>query len=123
MPTYKYRVDGSGELVALFMSVAEMESRQREDMTITLDDGREAKRDIAAEHGGFRNTPGNWPQLSDAAGCHPDQIQDAMSHARQAGVPTEFTPDGRAKFESRGHRAAYLRAMGMKDREGGYGDG
>lgn len=67
--------------------------------------------------------PGAWPILSDVMGVHPDDIPAAAARDRQLGVPTGYTPDGRAVFESRGHRARFLKAHGYHDRKGGYGDG
>jgi len=81
-----------------------------------------AKRDFRAEHGGFRRTTGTWPMESDAAGCHPSQIPEHMQACQEAGVPTEFTPDGQAVFTSRHHRKRFCRAFELYDRNAGYGD-
>jgi len=75
----------------------------------------------------FKNAPartagGQWPMLSDAAGVHPDEIDQARSEALHHGVPTDFSPDGRAIFTSRAHRRKYCRSIGMHDNDGGYGD-
>ena len=79
-------------------------------------------RDLISEHGGFRRTSG-WPMKSDAAGVHPTDALDAMKGAVKIGVPTEFdTKTGQAVFRDRPHRRAYLKAMGMHDRNGCYGD-
>ena len=80
------------------------------------------KRNICAEHANTKHTPGNWPMKSDAAGVHPDQIKEAHQHSIKIGIPTEFTPDGRAVFTGRKHRKDYCRAIGLHDRNGGYGD-
>lgn len=80
------------------------------------------KRDLRAEQNGSKRTAGNWPLKSDAAGVHPDQIPEAVEHSKKIGIPTDFTPDGRAIFTSRGHRQRYCRAIGLRDRNGGYGD-
>jgi len=79
-------------------------------------------RDIRAEHIDTRHTPGNWPMKSDAAGVGPDQITEAYEHSVKAGLPTEFTLDGRAIFTSRKHRRDYCRIIGLHDRNGGYSD-
>lgn len=63
-----------------------------------------------------------WPIKSDALGVHPKQAREAEEHARQKGVPTEFTPQGQPVFRSREHRKQYCRAYGVYDRNGGYGD-
>lgn len=63
-----------------------------------------------------------WPMYSDAAGINPEQRQQATEGARKAGVPTEFTRDGRAIFTSQKHRRDYCRLLGFHDRNGSYGD-
>jgi hypothetical protein len=80
------------------------------------------KRDIRAEHAGTKHTPGNWPLKSDAAGVHPNQIKEAYEHSVKIGIPTQFTPDGRAIFTGKKHRKDYCRAIGLHDRNGGFGD-
>ena len=122
MPTYCYRVIGSDELVELVMSCAEMERRQTAEHTIVLDDGSIAKRDFATEHGGFKNTAGNWPMVSYAAGVHPSQVKEAQEHVAKQGIHTDYTPQGDAIFRSRSHRRDHLRAIGLRDRNAGYGD-
>lgn len=59
----------------------------------------------------------NKPVLSDGAAVHPDDAQAAMEHAAAHGVPTEFLPDGRAVFTSRKHQQAYLKLVGMVNRD------
>ena len=63
-----------------------------------------------------------WPMNSSAAGCHPDQIGEAHAESVRQGVPTQFTSEGDAIFESRSHRKKYCEANGLFDRSGGYGD-
>lgn len=122
MPFYVYRDESTGEKIELMMTVAEMSRRQRKDGTI-VHEGKTLLRDIAAEHGGFRNTPGAWPMKSDAAGVHPSQAGEAYEESARLGVPTRFDSEtGQAIFESRSHRRAFLRAKGMYDRNGGFGD-
>lgn len=67
---------------------------------------------------------GCWtrPLESDALAVHPDQIAEAREDAARAGIPTDFTPDGRPMFTSRGHRARYCKHYGFFDRDGGYSD-
>jgi len=62
------------------------------------------------------------PLASRALGVHPDQVAEATESARAKGVPTEFRPDGRPVFTCRSHRKRYLRAYGLHDNDGGYGD-
>lgn len=124
MPTYLYRKD-DGSLVEMVMTVAEMERRQRKDMTIRLDDGSIGTRDISAEVMGTAwHAPDRmWPIRSDAAGCHPSQVDEYQTAAASMGVPTEWDRStGQAIFRSREHRRQLLRAWGWHDKSGGYGD-
>jgi len=114
MPRYCF-TDQDGNTICRFYPMAKV-PRQ-----FTLA-GKVFKRNISAEHSDIKHTPGNWPLESDAAGVHPDQIAEARQHSIKAGVPTEFTPDGRAIFTSRKHRKDYCRAIGLHDRNGGYSD-
>ncbi len=66
--------------------------------------------------------PAGWPMVSDAAAVHPSQAKEATEDAAKKGVPTEFTKGGRPIFTSQGHRAAYCKAYGYRDRNGSYGD-
>ncbi|MDO8303434.1 MAG: hypothetical protein Q7T18_09350 [Sedimentisphaerales bacterium] len=122
MPIYCFRRADNHELVELAMSIAELDRRQKPSGQIVLDDGTAAFRDLMAEHGGRRHTPGNWPMCSDAAGVAAHQVGEAVAHSRQIGIPTDFTEDGRAIFTSPGHRKRYCEAIGLYDRNGGYGD-
>ena len=80
------------------------------------------QRDFQAEHKGTRHAPGNWPMESDAAGVAASQVKEATEHANSIGIPTNFTEEGSAIFTSAQHRKDYCRAIGMHDRNGGYGD-
>ena len=53
---------------------------------------------------------------------HPSQVAEAEADAKAKGVPTSFLGDGRPVFTSRGHRREYLKAYGVHDNQGGYGD-
>ena len=63
-----------------------------------------------------------WPVISAAAGVLPSQIDEAQAHSRQIGIPTDFTPDGDVVFTDAAHRKRYCQAIGLYDRNGGYGD-
>jgi hypothetical protein len=121
VPTYLYKTE-DGKHHEVVMTVAEMESRQGPDRTIVLDDGQVAKRDIAAEHGGFQATAANWPLVSVAGGINPDQREEISGQLDAMGVHTDFTADGSVIWRDRKHRKEYLRAMRWHDKNGGYGD-
>lgn len=80
------------------------------------------KRDLVAEHNGFKQALSCWPLTSDAAGVHPTQVREATEHAARMGIPTEFTRDGAAVFRDRTHRKKFLKAHGLRDLDAGYGD-
>lgn len=77
-------------------------------------DGRPYERNIAAEHTS-RHVGDIWPIYSEAAGVLPTQVKEATENWRKAGVPTEFTPDGRAVFRDPAHRRAFLKKAGLVD--------
>jgi len=83
--------------------------------------GRTYHRDFRAEQVGTR-PPGNWPMESDALGVNPEQIAEAEAHSREIGIPTRFTKEGCAVFESPQHRKRYAEALGYFDRNGGFSD-
>jgi hypothetical protein len=116
MPLYAYR-DPDGKLVELFMSVAEMERRQRGGFIVH--DGVRLERDMTPTSlRGNAFGGAKWPLASDCAGVHPEEIPAAMAEARSKGCNLNFTPDGRAIFESNAHRRTALKALGLHDRAG-----
>lgn len=52
-----------------------------------------------------------WPILSNSMAVHPVQIDSMRQKARQRGVPTEFTPDGRPVLQDRGHARRFRKAF------------
>lgn len=114
MPTYCF-TNEDGHTIDRFFSTEDVPKRVK-------NDGKWYRRDIASEH--REKSAGNgWPLLSSAVGVLPSQIQKAAMKDKELGVPTDYAPDGRVKFESRGHRAKWLKAHKMVDHDGGYGDG
>lgn len=127
MPFYCWKDEDSGERGEVFLTVGQMidatvDEGRGSGFRFRLEDGRIVTRDLRAEHGGFKNTSGNWPMKSDAAGVAADQVDEARAHSESIGIPTDFTPDGRAIFRSRQHRKRYCEAIGLYDRNGGPGD-
>ena len=84
--------------------------------------GKPIRRDLVAEHRDFKDTPGSWPMVSDAAGVHPDQAKELAEHVARRGVPTEINADGNPVFTSREHRKKFCQATGIYDRNAGIGD-
>tara|TARA_R110002012_G_scaffold142072_2_gene299952 strand:- start:69 stop:437 length:369 start_codon:yes stop_codon:yes gene_type:complete len=122
MPTYCFKNPTTEECIELTMSISEMEKQCDGDWMVR--GGVRYQRDYGAELRGA--VPGGcaaWPMKSDAAGVHPDQAKEFTEMSAKRGVATDFdSKTGQAIFNSRGHRAKYLKTMGMHDRNGGYGD-
>lgn len=116
MPAYCFTTEDDAATVERIFPIGEAPEK------VTLDDGREAFRDMGAEMRGFDNTPGNWPQHSDAMGVNPDQREEAYNASVAAGVPTHFDNDGCAVFENATHRKRFCESQGFYDRNGGYSD-
>lgn len=66
-------------------------------------------------HGVTLDGTSTYPHMSMGAGVHPRQAGAAMEYAKKAGVPTEFTSEGKAVFTSREHRRKYLAVIGAHD--------
>jgi hypothetical protein len=120
MPFYCYRKE-NGEVIELFMTVAEMEKFQDKEGNAVFRDEK-IKRDIISEQREVPSTAGNWPQESDALGVHPSQVAQARQESIRLGVPTEFTSDGQAILTSASHRKQFAEALGYYDRNAGYND-
>jgi len=84
-----------------------------------------AEKNLAHDQKGFRQTT-CWekPLKSTAAGVLPDQIPEAERQLEMAGVDSRgaFDAQGRMVFYSRGDRKQKLKAVGLHDNNGGYGD-
>ena len=119
---YVYELIESGDIIEKTQTVAEMEACRGADTGLwQLPEGLAIRR-IDIEQGGFRSSHAGWPMKCEASGCAPGQIAENVAFLRAAGVPTQFTPDGRAIYENRQHRAKALKALGLHDKSGGYGD-
>jgi hypothetical protein len=66
-----------------------------------------------------------WPRLSDSWGVGKGQKEKAEETMRKLGVPTEYVPDGSggysAKILNNEHQRKLLKATGMHNNDGGYG--
>lgn len=71
---------------------------------------------------GVEQARGNNPNASLALKVQPGQVQEAIADARKKGVAVEFRKDGTPLFTSRRQKAAYLRAYGVINKDGGYSD-
>lgn len=123
MPTYCYKRP-DGEIVDVFMTIKEMEQRERAGVLI-LDDGVKATRCFQAEHPMGLGVQAEWnnPILSDAAAIHPSQIAEFKELGRRHGCgDVNYHPDGRPELKSREQRRRYLKFRNLRDNNGGYGD-
>lgn len=69
-------------------------------------------------------SPGTWSgHLSEALACSPKHIEATQKeYYNLTGEVYKFAPDGRVHMESRQQRNKLLRALGMYDRDAGFGD-
>lgn len=117
MPEYRYVREDNGEPVDLVMSIPELEQRQDADGYVTLEDGVRARR--VYEISGAR---ASWtkPIHSEAARIHTDLLDEYREYDRRRGVPTEYDKRGCPVWRSADHKARYLKAHGLHDKDGGY---
>ncbi len=80
-----------------------------------------AKEDARPLKSRARCTSG-YPRLSHAMGVHKTQVDEAKAKDAAMGVPTDYSPDGRPEFRTRGHQKKWLKAHGYVNQDGGYGD-
>tara|TARA_R100000808_G_C2154841_1_gene166262 strand:- start:6208 stop:6579 length:372 start_codon:yes stop_codon:yes gene_type:complete len=123
VPTYCFKNTKTGEQASFVWTISEMEKKCLDQ--VYVDENKNVwVRDFEEEHGGVRSNSSNWPMKSEACAVHPSDVKKASEASVKMGVPTRFDNNtGQAIFESRGHRAKYLKARGFHDRNGGYGDG
>ena len=120
MPMYEFTKD-NGEVVEVVLSFAEFDRRVK-DGRIVLDDGSEATYSWD-QHKLTSTVPANYPMVSSAAGVHPGQIKEHMEHLRRMGCGTvHHTKEGDVIFQDKNQRKKVCEALGLFDRNGGYGD-
>lgn len=115
MPTYVYSTDDGVDRIERFFAIGRAPKRIRWA-------GETYFRDLAAEHGVFASTPGNWPRTSEAMGCHPSQVAEYRQRASSLGVPTEIKNDGTVVLRDRAHEKKFMKAFGFYHQNAGYGD-
>ena len=119
MPSYQYKCAKCGKTSVRHREVA---ARRR---TFPCSCGGIMHYDFVGTHAadGFV-VQGTWakPIVSEAAGVHPEQINEAKAYDRSHGLSVEYTPDGRPVFTNRSERRRYLAAHHMHDLQGGNGD-
>ena len=98
MPVYCYKCASCTDTKEVDKPMSQSETQEFCDTCNTF-----MLRDLVAEHGGTGLACDTWPMTSDAAGVSGRQVKEATEEARKAGVPTEFTPDGRVIFTGPQH--------------------
>src|SRR5690606_12804821 len=115
MPFFCYTHERSGETIEKLFPCGQAPAQIREN-------GKTYRRDLAAEHRGFRDTPGNWPRYSRAMGVGRTQIEQATKFYASRGVPVEFNRRGDIKIYDRAHERRVMEAGGFCHWNAGYGD-
>ena len=114
MPVYLYRTtDGTIHACHCHIGTAPKRLRVGDEW---------AKRDIPAEHSGHITTNSNYPMKCEGSGVAISQIAEARNILKVQGTSADFTSDGRPIYTSAVHRKKCLKAFGLHDRNGGYGD-
>lgn len=116
MPTYCYTTEDGERTVERVFKMGKAPRK------VFLKGGAWAFRDLRAEHGGFKDTPGNWPMVSIGLGVQPSQVAEGNKAARAMGLKTRYLADGRLEIPNRTERNRHLKVMGAHDRDAGYGD-
>lgn len=98
------------------MTDADREAIRNAAKTIATGDGATPEEQAGASLVGWK------PIASEACAVHPRRRKEAIESAIKKGVPTEFNFKGQPIFTSRSHRKQYLKAYGMHDNDGSYGD-
>jgi len=109
MPNYCFSTI-DGEVVERFFRMSEVP------LLITLEDGRIAERDFAAEHLPRRAGSG-WPMECCASGVAPQQAGELRELFQKLGVSTEVSTDGNPVYTSSIHRKRALKARGFYDKQ------
>jgi putative FmdB family regulatory protein len=121
MPTYSYECTKCARIVEMVFTV---NGRKKE---VKCKCGGRAVKSAGLDFKDYRYKKLKcWekPMVSTAAGVHPSQIKEAEAQLAASGVSPEgaFNKDGDMVFYSRSDRKRKLAAIGMHDRDGGYGD-
>lgn len=123
MPTYCFREVKTDKVVEVVLSWKEYERRKTREGLVKLPSGALACREYPSEVSKAKKSgTAGWPMLSDAAGCHPDQIPEFQAALKKRNAGADYERDGRVWLTDRAHRKKVCRAMELKDLNGGYGD-
>lgn len=96
------------------------ESGEWDECAVYTIDGREVTREeydaaFPDQACGTLDARPRYPHESVAMGVHPRQVGAATEYGRKVGIPTEYTPEGKAIITSRAHKREFLKHHGMHD--------
>ena len=120
MPTYCFRCLTCNRVFERVLPIAEREDGQ------ICHCGGPGKRDIVSEQRTVGMPAKGWATglVSTSLGVHPEQVPEERERLKKlTGHDIEFTRDGNPVLRSRAQRRAVMKAVGMHDKEGGFGDG
>lgn len=120
MPIYTYTCDGCGKSEERSYTVEGHPEK------IRCKCGKYAQRDVAADMRGYRHSPEvHEPHWNSALGVSRDQIGEMQSFLANKGFKPhecEFNGNGDIKILNRSHQKKVLKARGLVNLDGGYGD-
>lgn len=90
--------------------------------TELAEDAQQFKSDWLEPRGMKGKAIPQWPIHSEAAAVDPEDIPYATEFLKKRGVNTEFDKIGCPIFTSQAHRKKHCEAVGLYDRNAGYGD-
>lgn len=130
MPQYLFRDDGSGREFWVSMTRHDYESvmasggKRREKSR--LNGKTITSTAVQMVDTGFHAipAPGNWPMVSDAMSTHPKDAQAFNQVAASAGITgVYYDSNGDCHLSDRKARRQWMQVRGLRDNDGGYGDG
>lgn len=129
---YTFVNENTGERFEVTMTAARYSELERDPLDedrifVESPDGTMvwAQRDFVSDARSVKGQATGWPMVSQAM-ANPNMTEAErraeQAHLERAGVPTQYTALNEPILESRTHRKKYMEAMGMHDRDAGYGD-
>jgi predicted nucleic acid-binding Zn ribbon protein len=109
MPIYVYETKDGEKIDKVF-------SLQDRPKTITLEDGRVAKRVFAVCSFSGGDTAKGWPVKDFACGVTPGEVEERRAEFRKKGIRAEVHPDGDIIHHNAVERKDTLKKLGLHDR-------
>ena len=109
MPIYVYETKDGEKIDKVF-------SLQKRPETVTLEDGRIAKRVFATCNFSGGDTARGWPIKDFACGVTPDEVKECRLDFKRKGIKAEVHPDGDIIHHNSVERKDTLKKLGLHDR-------